>query len=193
MSRLIKGVGYNSKRTHNTHENNKISKAYVLWHHMIQRCYEQNPVRKNKSYVGCSVDRRWHDFQDFADWLDKQPHKECDYQLDKDLLVPSNKIYSPDKCVLIPQELNSLLTDRKAARGAHPQGVDFLKRNQKYRARISINSKSKHIGYFNCPHEAHQAYRVAKELYVKEKALEWRGRIDTRVFNALMNWSLGDE
>lgn len=46
-------------------------------------------------------------------------------------------------------------------------GVEWHKTTKKYRAQIKINYKSMHLGYFDCPQEAHQAYLRAKsELHI---------------------------
>jgi len=37
-------------------------------------------------------------------------------------------------------------------------GSSFFKRDGNYRAQIQINKKNKHIGYFDTPEKAHQAY-----------------------------------
>lgn len=44
-------------------------------------------------------------------------------------------------------------------------GVGFHKREQKYIAKIQINGKKKHLGYFTNPKEAHEAYLTAKRLH----------------------------
>ena len=36
--------------------------------------------------------------------------------------------------------------------------------------------------------EAFNAYKKAKEAYIKEVAEEWRDSIDPRVYESLMNW-----
>lgn len=46
-----------------------------------------------------------------------------------------------------------------------PEGVSYDKRAQKFRARIWDGKKDKHIGYFNCPTLASQAYIKAKANY----------------------------
>jgi len=46
------------------------------------------------------------------------------------------------------------------------KGVAFHKQRNKWRASISINNKTKHLGLFNCPTAAYFAYcRAAKEHY----------------------------
>lgn len=190
MNKSTYGVGYNSRRKHKTGVDGKTTSTYRAWHNMLRRCYDQDYQEKSPTYIGCTVSEQWHDFQDFADWFHSYHCRETNYQLDKDLLIPNNKIYSPSTCCFVPRELNSILTDGAAVRGVYPQGVCFDRSAGGYSARLRINGKSKYLGNFECPDEAYQAYKLAKEVYVKEKAIEWRDRIDERVFNALMNWSL---
>lgn len=188
--KLTYGVGYNSEGKHKARENGKRTKSYQTWRDMIRRCYDPKMLKESPTYVGCSVDERWHDFQDFAEWLYDNPYSNLGYHLDKDLLFPNNKIYSPETCCFVPQELNSLLTDRRSARGDLPQGVDFNKASGRFGARVGNNGKSKLLGYFDCPNKAYQAYKLAKERYVKNTALAWANRVEWNVFVALMNWTL---
>ena len=189
-TKLTHGVGFNSKRKHKTRVDGKNTRAYQVWYNMIRRCYCPDYQKRNPTYIGCTVDECWHDFQNFADWFYSQPYGDKGYELDKDILTPSNKTYSPDTCCLIPQVINSLLLDGANARGRHPQGVDFHKPSGSYRSRLKIKGKHKHLGYFACPVEAYQSYKTAKERHVKNMALEWANRIEWNVFVALMVWSL---
>ena len=188
--KLIYGVAYNSKGIHKTRTGKKMSLAYRTWFNMIRRCYSPESKNKDPTYVGCSVSYEWHDFQKFASYFYSHPYSELGYQLDKDLLFPNNKIYSPDTCCFVPQELNSLLTDHRSARGAYPQGVYLHSLSGGFKAQINNNGKREGLGYYNSPEEAHQVYKIAKERHVKNKALEWANRIEWNVFVALMNWTL---
>lgn len=188
--RLTCGVGYDSKGFHKATISRKKTKAYQTWVNMMIRCYSENYHKKKPTYIGCSVAKEWHDFQNFADWFNLQKYKDLPYELDKDLLSPNNKIYSSKTCCLVPRDLNVLLIDSRSVRGDCPQGVDLVRSTGKYRAQLSINGSHVHLGWFNSPSEAHQIYKRAKERYVKNKALEWANRIDWCVFVALMNWQL---
>lgn len=187
---LMYGVAYNSQRKHKATKNGKMLPAYQTWRDMIRRCYCPKVREKHPSYEGCSVDERWHDFQDFADWFHNHPYSSLKYHLDKDILMTGSKVYSPETCCFIPRDLNNLLLDHARARGDCPQGVIFRKDTKKYSSMIRVGGKTKRLGDFNCPYEAHKAYKVFKERYVKNKALEWANRIEWNVFVALMNWSL---
>lgn len=192
MTEKYWAIGFNSKRHHIAYINNKNTKPYQMWMCLIRRCYSLKYQEKHPTYIGCSVDERWHDFQDFADWYYNHPYRELGYELDKDLLFPNNKIYSPDTCCLVPACLNSLLTACNARRGQYPQGVSFYKPLTKYRSQIQIDGKVTHIGYFDTVEDARQAYKETKEANVKRMALEWRGRIADDVFQALMDWRLSE-
>ena len=46
------------------------------------------------------------------------------------------------------------------------------------------------LGYYSTTEEAFQAYKETKEAYIKEVANKWKDQIDSRVYEALMNWSI---
>ena len=62
----------------------------------------------------------------------------------------------------------------------------------RFTASIRINGKRKHLGLFDCPNEAYKSYKAAKEAYVRVSAIEWKGLIDEKVFNALIVWKLSE-
>lgn len=188
--KLLYGVGYNSQGRYKTKENGIITKSHEAWRGMIRRCYSSVFQTKYPTYKGCSVDEAWHDYQVFAEWFNLQAHADRDYELDKDLLIPGNKVYSSDTCCFVPQEINKILNSHSNRRGLYPQGVHLYKKTNSFKAQIRIDGKVVHLGYFKCPNRAHERYREAKESYVKEKAVEWRGLVEGDVFTALMRWQL---
>lgn len=50
--------------------------------------------------------------------------------------------------------------------------------------------KRERLGLFKTELEAFKAYKVAKESFVKEQANKWKGQIDDRAYNALMNYEV---
>lgn len=157
---------------------------YRAWSSMLKRCYSSNFHKNNPAYKGCSVSEEWHLFSNFRAWMEEQDWR--NKQLDKDLLVAGNKIYSPGTCVFIKRSVNVFLTDSRAARGEWPIGVSFYEPNQKYRAqcRNPFTNKVEHLGYFLRPEEAHQSWRLRKyELAKKLASLQ----TDDRVAEALIS------
>lgn len=191
--RLIYGVGYNSGGKHGScNELGKKAKIYAIWQGMLKRCYDPKQLQKQPTYIGCSVSEHWHDYQDFAEWYKSHECGDLSYDLDKDLLIPNNKVYSPESCVLVPQELNKILINCGKAKDGSLRGVSFHKRDKRYQSSLRTHNGRRHLGSFDCPDEAYQVYKEAKESYVKERALYWRDRIEAKAFEALMNWQLAE-
>lgn len=166
------------------------TEEYENWNSMIKRCYSS--VKHLPSYSDKSVCKEWHDFQIFSEWATKQVgfDKE-DYHLDKDLLVKDNKVYSPETCVYIPREVNSFI--RRYRMNSLPLGVDkTLRYNGSvcYRAQARELGKNINLGFYDTPEEAFSAYKDHKERLAKTLAEKWKGSIDHRAYEALMNYQV---
>ena len=190
MKKLIYGVATNSGGKYKTWGNGKITKSYGTWKNMLRRVYCSKGHARRPTYIGCSVSDEWLEYQEFSEWFEAHEYSNCGYHLDKDLLIPGNKIYAPDRCVFVPRQLNTLLNDCGATRGQNKQGVCFIKGRNKFAARVGINDKYKHLGYFDTEIEAYSAYKEAKERHVKNTALKWANAIQWEVFKTLMLWEL---
>lgn len=107
---------------------------YKHWVKMINRCYNLLTLERQKSYVNVSVCEEWSNLQSFCKWSEEQEYKNG-FQLDKDLKEYGNKIYSPEKCLYIPAELNYLfLVPNNKFTYDLPLGVTQLS-NGKYQSR----------------------------------------------------------
>ena len=172
------------------------TKEYALWNNMLKRCYSDKSKKKHPTYEGCEVSENFKYYEYFYEWCHKQIGFGADgngnsFQLDKDLLVKGNKVYSEDSCVFLPNEINLLLTKRTALRGKYLIGVCLDKTNKSFKAQINKNKgKKEHLGLFNTEIEAFNAYKQAKESFIKEQANKWKGKIDERAYNALMNYQV---
>lgn len=165
MKSLIYGVGLNDANYHVAKSiNGKLVKCpiYARWHNMLQRCYDQKWISRYPTYKGCVVCDDWLTFSNFKRWMEQQDWQ--GKELDKDLLVIGNKVYSPETCVFLDGVTNNFTTDRGAARGEWPIGVYFNKRVGKFMARCNnpFTRKQEHLGYFDCPSQSHQAWRKRK-------------------------------
>ena len=172
------------------------TKEYVPWCSMLKRCYSDSYKKKNPTYKDCEVSENFKSYEYFYEWCHKQVGFGNDgngnpFHLDKDLLIKGNKVYSENTCVFIPSEINSLLIKREALRGEYLIGVYWSKTNKAFRARVNKNKgASEHLGYFNTELEAFNAYKVAKETYIKEQANKFKSQIDPRAYQALMNYTV---
>jgi hypothetical protein len=171
-----------------TYPNRFETSAYLLWHSMSARCSLNN--NSKPSYAGCSLSENFSNFQYFADWVQNQiGYKEYKFEMDKDILVHNNKVYSEEVCVFIPADLNKFLTLRNACRGNRLIGC--FKKQNKFAAGLTINSRNKWLGTFDTEMQAHLAYVEAKEA----EAFRWYERlssgeftVDPRVIERMRVW-----
>lgn len=183
----VYGVGFigEGKYSHKEHP-----KIYNTWSNMIQRCYSSDFHKKQSSYLECEVCKKWHNFQLFAEWYEDNIYDfNGELELDKDVLNKNNKIYSPDTCVFVPKDINMLLVKANTIRGEYPIGVS-LYRGKRFKASITINNKSIHLGYFNSSLLAHEAYKKAKKEYIHSKADEYYRIIPDKLYNALKQYDV---
>lgn len=173
------GVGEYSSKTH--------PKIYQTWNRMLERCYDLKYQEIKSSYTGCSVTEEWHNYQNFAEWFEKNYVE--GFVLDKDILVKGNRVYSHSTCGIVPHEINEIFIKRQNDRGEHPIGVTKL--GNKFITQISLNIKrQKYLGSFNTPEEAFQVYKEAKEVYIKVVADKWREQITEQIYQAMYNYQV---
>lgn len=180
------GIGYFGIGKYEARINGKLTPEYSAWNGMLARCYDEKVTNKHPTYKDCEVCEEWHNFQNFAEWYVNQKHYGLGYDLDKDIIFKGNKLYSPETCTLSPQEINKLLLENPSIRGEYPMGVCYFKRAGRFMAGVKMYGRRVHLGYFDTVEEASQAYQKAKKKHIKKVALEWKDRIDERLFDALM-------
>lgn len=134
--------------------------SYAAWKNMLKRCYDLKWQSKNKTYIGCLVCNEWLLFSNFKEWHDAN-HVDG-WQIDKDLLLPNNNVYSKETCVFIPKDLNTFTTAHQSARGEWPLGVHYHKQKKKFIASISEMSTKTEVGAFDDPISAHLAWHSRK-------------------------------
>jgi hypothetical protein len=153
---------------------------YRTWQDMIKRCYSDKCQKIQTTYLDCSVCDEWLIFSNFKKWMENKDFE--GKQIDKDLKVQGNKVYSPNACMFVSGAINSLLLDCAATRGIYPQGVIFSKCKGKYRANVSFSGENKHIGYYTTIKAAELAYLTAKHEIVLQAA---KDETDQEVSEAL--------
>lgn len=154
------------------------TRAGKLWHAVNFRCKIGGLTQNNRpTYLG--VTNGFKDFQEFAEWCQHQygyMNKEENgkyWALDKDLKIFGSKEYSRDSCIFIPSRINGLLLSRSAGRGKYPLGVHRVKQNNKFRAACQVGTGiPRHLGYFDCPMEAHKAWQRYKIDLIRRMILE---------------------
>lgn len=164
-------------------------KARSYWRAMLQRCYDEKFLKNHPTYQGCYVCNEWLTFSNFLKWFERF-YKEG-YELDKDLLSgKENKIYSPNTCCFLPHELNSLICRCNGLRSGLPIGV--RKNKHSYSASLRKTMITVNLGRFSTIKDAFNAYKQAKEAYIKELAKKHydTGNINKKVYDAFLNYKV---
>ena len=164
---LVQGVGVNdapfpvAKRL--ASGRSYVIGSYRTWANMLSRCYGKKYLSSRPTYHDCIVCTDWHRFMSFNSWYIKQ-YKEDGWHLDKDIISPGNREYSPELCAFVPQAINVFLTDHGRRRGRNPIGVVWHKTNRKFVARCSnpFTGKIEHLGYFDSENDAFHAWKLQK-------------------------------
>lgn len=160
---MVYGVGFVGFGKYKVKINGKATAEYSAWDSMLRRCYSSKSKAERPTYTGCTVCDEWHYFQTFAEWFTNARRSDHhNLQLDKDLLSPGNKIYSPETCVLIPRNLNLFTIGRDSLRGEFPIGTCFNKKLGRFVAYCSHEGRTTHLGCFDDPISAHNAWYKKK-------------------------------
>ena len=153
---------------------------YQIWKSVLERtqaggkCQQRNPT-----YVGTKVCAEWLSFLAFKDWaegVNAKFRKEMNVpdddptsvwtnrELDKDLLAGDQKLYSPETCLFVTQQVNKFMNDHGSARGDWPVGVNFNKEKGKLLVRCgnTLTGGYEYLGYFQTNQVELAAYTYKK-------------------------------
>ena len=190
----VYGHGYIGVGPYKVSEKGKLTKIYRTWNGMLERCYSKKLHDKYPTYINCTVCNEWLNFQNFAEWYNNNYYEieNNKMNLDKDILIKGNKVYSPDTCVFVPQNINKLFIKRDSSRGEFPIGVHYYKRNKKFGVVCSFgnSSSSAYLGLYDTPEEAFQVYKTFKENQIKQIANEYIDIIPTKLYQAMIEYEV---
>ena len=177
---------------YNSHIGQTPIKEYDVWQSMLQRCFDEKYKNEKPTYKDVTCCNEWLLYENFYEWIHKQENFEKwlngdKWAIDKDILVKGNKVYSPETCCLVPQNVNQIFLKCNAKRGSLPIGVS--KNGEKF---IASCSKQIYLGIYNTPEEAFFAYKTFKENYIKQIAQEEydKGNITKQCYDAMMNYEV---
>lgn len=148
---------------------------------MIERAFCEKLKARCPTYVGVSVCSDWLKFSNFFNWISKQVI--YGNELDKDIILPGNKMYSPEFAAMVPEYVN--LSFIKPQKRDLPTGV--YKRGNRYVSMCYMNGELGYLGYYSTPAEAHQKWQEKKIENFKNLALRYskEPHVDSRVLSGI--------
>lgn len=174
----------------------KHSKLYELWTALLKSMY--NP--KMSSYGKQTMCRDWLNFQEFCDWYELNYYELPGERLilTNNLIDKNNTVFSPETTFLLPETIFKALSFKKIERqNGLPLGVRVQKSlyaaNIKKSVRTSQGtyvSRTVHLGGYQTPEEAFEAYKQAKENYLKELAERYIDYIPYKAYDALYKFKI---
>ncbi len=194
-NKLVSGIGHNSGK-YPTRKEGSFLKEYDLWKSMLLRCTEKG-WDKFPNYTGVTCSDNFKNYSFFYEWCQQQVgfgSKDKDgrsFEIDKDLLIKDNKVYSEDTCIFIPRRLNSLVFIKTTVRGKYPIGVYFNHKTNKFNAFCHRGTGTKkNLGCFDTELDAFVAYKTFKESLIRQLAEDYKGQVDIRLYQALLNYKV---
>lgn len=171
----------------------KVVWQYELWKGLIKRTCDNKHRQGRPSYQDVTCCSEWLSFSNFVEWVNKEVDykgKPVNLELDKDLIIRGNRVYSPATCSFVPQEVNKLLSSGKASRGKYPVGVVFNRTGGRLSVSLGCDGEKRYLGLYDTPEEAFAVYKAAKEAHVKVVADRYKEVLKPEVYNALMAWEV---
>lgn len=186
----VRGKGYIGIGKYKPSINRKNTKEYEKWSGMIDRCY--NITGRNPTYENCEVCNEWLNFQNFAEWYEKNYYevpgeKMC---IDKDIIYKGNKIYSPENCCIIPNSINTIFTKNNINRGECVIGVTKNKKRNTYIATVNKYNENIYLGEYLNMLDAFNIYKREKEKYIQEVANNYKQYLSIKIYEALLNYKV---
>lgn len=189
-TRLVQGAGINDADYAVAPRVNGMRGAkcpfYAKWEGMLKRCYCTKYHKTHPAYIECRVVDEWLVFSNFKKWMITQDWQ--GNELDKDILIQNNKLYSPSTCIFVSRTINKIIDEKKSNEKNLKRGVRKDKRTGRYYASCYCYGKSKFLGSFESETEAHESYKIAKYKHIAEVALS---QVEP-IRSALLNYVIGE-
>jgi hypothetical protein len=106
-----------------------------------------------------------------------EPQRWEGLEIDKDI-VGDGSSYDPESCIFVPRWLNMLFCNQKTGGNGRnqnglPLGVHYNRKRGKFVANISYYGKTKCVGWCDNAIDAHQAFKKARDTYVRERLVDY--------------------
>ena len=172
-------------------------KEYSAWKKILERCYYEKYKEKHTTYKNATCCDEWLLYENFYKWLHEQENFDKwlngdRWNIDKDILIKGNKVYSPTTCCLVPNNVNKLFTKCDVARGNYPIGVSEQDGKLKSCCHNPFTNKMEFLGYHSTEENSFNAYKKYKENIIKQVAkIEYEANnITKQCYEAMMDYEV---
>ena len=180
-------------------ENSTETKLYRVWHSMVRRCYSDVYQKNKPSYRGVKLQKSWLRFSNFKSDIENLPFSDyCEkhaYEFDKDILSDGSRMYKLETISFVPKEINSsLIKDIRFSqyKGYHVNNDGFYAPSTS-----GITDHYRKILGFKTSYKTHEealhVYKECKKAQLRDLAEKYKGEIDDRVYNKLINYDFSVE
>ena len=166
---------------------------------MVSRCYDDKYLQRNPNYKGCTVSEDFYELENFMINIRKVSNFEVwatqeGWQLDKDLFVQNNKVYSVATCCFLPKKLNITFQGGGQKKGNDlPNGVVVGKARvgaATYIAQcVGDKGSNRHVGTYTTAEEAFIAYSKAKQRLVARLTFDYFEHLDDITIDKLLSYT----
>lgn len=157
---------------------------YRKWANMMQRCYSEVTHKLKPYYKNCRVCEEWWNFSNFREWYRENIIEGRQFDLDKDILVQGNNVYSPNTCALVTHYANTVFQRR----GIETNIVQCVTTG-KFNASATILGKIKEIGAYETREEAERQLLLYRKEFINQFAKKNRNKVPNKVYEAMVKWN----
>ena len=175
-------------------ENCTDTKLFKVWHSMIRRCYSDVYHKNRPAYDDVTVQESWLTFSNFKKDIESLPFSDyCEkhkYEFDKDILSDGSRMYKLETISFVPREINSAFI--KDIRFGNYKGWYINTQGSFAPSVVGVmEAYRKKLGFktaYRTSEEALNVYKTCKKLQLQDLAEKYKGMIDVRVYNKLINY-----
>jgi len=170
---------------------------YRMWKDLLKRVYSDVYQQKSPTYIGVTIDKRWHSLKCFIEDVSKlknyQKGLHDGYALDKDIAINGNRHYSLETCCFVPPEIN---TQFRITSKVSDLPIGVYKKDGvngcKYACDCRSGNKTVYLGLYQTPEEAFEVRKKFKQGVMKELAEKYEDVLDERVLHKLLNYDYNE-
>lgn len=195
---IITWQSLNYEQEYIEYENKASAMANKVYYAIRKRCSDDKVESYHACYEEAEMCQEWlENPQSFIKWY-LEHYYEVDGEsmaVDKDLFGDGSKMYSPQTGCILPQGLNTLLSNCKKhykdgdnENNVLPLGVRYNSKNGKYYGEIQFTGTEKQItlSEWNTKEEAFAEYKVMKQADICLVIAQYKEKVPNYIYNKFL-------